>query len=75
MTGLLLKELIMRKMVERVLIVTPGGLTKQWQEDEMGIKFNIPFKLVNRDVSHLSQQFSKLVTESLLPLTLSAERI
>ena len=50
MTGLLLKELIMRKMVERVLIVTPGGLTKQWQEDEMGIKFNIPFKLVNRDV-------------------------
>ena len=50
MTGLLLKELIMRKIVERVLIVTPGGLTKQWQEDEMGIKFNIPFKLVNRDV-------------------------
>lgn len=50
MTGLLLKELLMRKIVERVLIVTPGGLTKQWQEDEMGIKFNIPFKLVNRDV-------------------------
>lgn len=50
MTGLLLKELIMRNIVERVLIVTPGGLTKQWQEDEMGVKFNIPFKLVNRDV-------------------------
>jgi SNF2 family DNA or RNA helicase len=50
MTGLLLKELLMRKIVERVLIVTPGGLTKQWQEDEMGVKFNIPFKLVNRDV-------------------------
>ena len=50
MTGLLLKELMMRRIVERVLIVTPGGLTKQWQEDEMGIKFNIPFKLVNRDV-------------------------
>lgn len=50
MTGLLLKELIMRNIVERILIVTPGGLTKQWQEDEMGVKFNIPFKLVNRDV-------------------------
>lgn len=50
MTGLLLKELLMRKIVERVLIVTPGGLTKQWQEDEMGVKFNIPFKLVNRGV-------------------------
>lgn len=48
MTGLLLKELIMRKRIERILIVTPGGLTKQWQEDEMGIKFNIPFKLANR---------------------------
>lgn len=48
MTGLLIKELIMRGLAERILIVTPGGLTKQWQEDEMGIKFNIPFTLVNR---------------------------
>ena len=50
MTGLLFKELLMRNIIERILIVTPGGLTKQWQEDEMGIKFNIPFKLVNREV-------------------------
>ena len=50
MTGLLLKELMMRHYVERILIITPGGLTKQWQEDEMGVKFNIPFKLVNRSV-------------------------
>ncbi|WP_209329599.1 helicase-related protein [Lunatimonas salinarum] len=48
MTGLLVKELMMRGLAERILIVTPGGLTKQWQEDEMGIKFNIPFTLVNR---------------------------
>lgn len=38
----------MRGIVQRILIVTPGGLTKQWQEDEMGIKFNLPFTLVNR---------------------------
>lgn len=50
MTGLLLKELMMRHIVERILIVTPGGLTKQWQEDELSVKFNIPFKLVNRSV-------------------------
>ncbi len=49
MTGLLIKELLMRGLSERILIVTPGGLTKQWQEDEMGIKFNIPFTLVNRE--------------------------
>ena len=48
MAGLLIKELMMRGMAERILIVTPGGLTKQWQEDELGIKFNIPFTLVNR---------------------------
>lgn len=48
MTGLLVKELLMRHTIERILIVTPGGLTKQWTEDEMGVKFNIPFTLVNR---------------------------
>ena len=50
MTGLLLKELLMRGIVKRILIVTPGGLTKQWQEDEMDVKFNLRFKLVNRSV-------------------------
>lgn len=50
MTGLLIKELMMRSILERVLIITPGGLTKQWQEDEMGVKFNIPFTLVNRSL-------------------------
>lgn len=50
MTGLLLKELMMRGLIERILIITPGGLTKQWQEDELGVKFNIPFTLVNRSI-------------------------
>lgn len=50
MTGLLIKELMMRGLAERILIITPGGLTKQWQEDEMQVKFNIPFTLVNRSV-------------------------
>ncbi len=50
MTGLLLKELMMRELIRRILIITPGGLTKQWQEDEMAIKFNFDFKIVNRAV-------------------------
>ncbi len=50
MTGLLIKELMMRGLADRILIITPGGLTKQWQEDEMGVKFNIPFTLVNRNL-------------------------
>lgn len=48
MTGLLVKELLMRGILERILIITPGGLTKQWQEDELLLKFNMSFKLINR---------------------------
>lgn len=50
MTGLLLKELMLRGRARRILIVTPGGLTKQWQEDEMAARFNLDFRLVNRSV-------------------------
>lgn len=50
MTGLLLKEMFLRDAIRRVLIVSPGGLTKQWQEDEMATRFNLNFKLVNRSV-------------------------
>ena len=56
MTGLLLKELFLRGHLERVLIITPGGLTKQWQEDEMQLKFNLDFKLLNRAVFGTSNQ-------------------
>jgi len=48
MAGLLIKEMIMRGLIERILIVTPGGLTKQWQEDELSLKFNLSFKLADR---------------------------
>lgn len=48
MTGLLIKELLSRGLIERILIITPGGLTKQWQLDEMKIKFNLDFELADR---------------------------
>jgi hypothetical protein len=47
MTGLLAKELLFRGTISKVLIITPGGLTRQWQ-DEMQEKFNLPFRLINR---------------------------
>lgn len=66
MTGLLIKELLMRGLAERILIITPGGLTKQWQEDEMGIKFNMSFTLVNRNIfssdPNIFQNTLKIVT-------------
>ena len=48
MTGLLIKELLFRGVINKVLIITPGGLTKQWRDDEMARKFGLDFDLVNR---------------------------
>jgi superfamily II DNA or RNA helicase len=48
MTGLLIKELLFRGAIRKVLIVTPGGLTKQWKEEELQEKFGLYSKLVNR---------------------------
>ncbi|RYL92591.1 helicase-related protein [Sporolactobacillus sp. THM19-2] len=48
MTGLLLKELIIRGDVKRCLIVTPGNLSEQWQ-DELYRKFHLRFKILNND--------------------------
>ena len=47
MTGLLIKELLFRGVIGKILIITPGGLTKQWQQDEMQSKFGLSFRLVN----------------------------
>jgi len=48
MTGLLLKELLFRGVIKKILIITPGGLTKQWKEDELQEKFDLSARLVNR---------------------------
>src|SRR5438132_6207556 len=48
MTGLLIKELLFRGVIQKILIVTPGGLTKQWKEEELEEKFGLHARLVNR---------------------------
>jgi superfamily II DNA or RNA helicase len=47
MAGLLLKELLFRGTISKVLIVVPGGLTRQWY-DEMAEKFGLNFRRINR---------------------------
>ena len=46
--ALIYEELKFRKMVNRVLIVAPSGLTRQWQ-DELKTKFNEDFVLMTKD--------------------------
>lgn len=49
MSGLFIKELIARGDLERCLVVAPGGLVEQWQ-DELGEKFNLEFDILSRDM-------------------------
>ncbi|NWH05017.1 helicase-related protein [Desulfobacter latus] len=48
MAGLLIRELLMRADAKRILIVSPGSLTEQWQ-DEMLEKFGIQFEIFSRE--------------------------
>ncbi|URR36256.1 DUF3883 domain-containing protein [Thermosynechococcus sp. HN-54] len=48
MAGLLIRELLMRGDLQRCLIVCPGSLTMQWQE-ELSQKFHLPFEILTND--------------------------
>jgi len=48
MAGLFIRELLMRADAKRVLIVAPGSLVEQWQ-DEMFEKFGLSFTLFSRE--------------------------
>ena len=48
MAGLLIRELLMRADAKRVLVVSPGGLTEQWQ-DELLEKFGVQFEIFSRE--------------------------
>ena len=48
MAGLLIKELIARGDLKRCLIVCPGSLAEQWQ-DELSRKFDLPFEILTND--------------------------
>ena len=48
MAGLLIKEMMVRGDLERCLVVAPGSLVEQWQ-DELAQKFGIVFDILTRD--------------------------
>jgi len=48
MAGLLIKELIARGDLKRCLIVCPGSLVEQWQ-DELSRRFHLPFEIMTND--------------------------
>jgi len=48
MAGLLIKELITRGDLQRCLVVCPGSLAEQWQ-DELYRRFHLPFEILTND--------------------------
>ena len=48
MAGLLIKELIARGDLQRCLVVCPGSLAEQWQDELYG-RFHLPFEILTND--------------------------
>ncbi|MDT9302727.1 MAG: helicase-related protein [Limnospira sp. PMC 1286.21] len=48
MAGLLIRELLIRGDLQKCLIVCPGSLAIQWQ-DELSQKFHLPFEILTND--------------------------
>ncbi|WP_210334869.1 helicase-related protein [Mesorhizobium mediterraneum] len=53
MAGLFIKELMIRGDLKRCMIVAPGSLVEQWQ-DELKEKFDLDFKIVGREMFRTS---------------------
>ena len=59
MAGLYIKELMLRGDLERCLIVAPGGLVEQWQ-DELREKFGLSFELLTRQLADAEPRRQRL---------------
>src|SRR5207249_4106919 len=65
MAGLLIKELIVRGDLRRCLIVAPGSLVEQWQ-DELGQKLGLEFSIVTRDSIESSRSGNPFAEKNLI---------
>lgn len=65
MAGLLMKELIARGDLQRCLVVCPGSLAEQWQ-DELGNRFRLPFEILTNDKLEASRTGNWFVENDLV---------
>ena len=65
MAGLLIKELIVRGDVKRCLIVPPGSLVEQWQ-DELALKLGLEFEIITRDSIEASRSGNPFAEKNLV---------
>lgn len=65
MAGLYIKELLLRDDVRQCLIVAPGGLVEQWQ-DELFLKFGLRFDLLTNQLIDANVNLNVFETHPLL---------
>ena len=65
MAGLYIKELVLRGDLARCLIVAPGGLVTQWQ-DELAEKFDLRFDILTRDLIEASHEPNPFIAKPLM---------
>src|SRR3954453_4660880 len=65
MAGLLIKELIVRGDLRRCLIVAPGSLVEQWQ-DELGQKLGLEFSIITRESIETSRSGNPFAEKNLI---------
>jgi superfamily II DNA or RNA helicase len=65
MAGLFCKELMIRGDVERCLVIVPGSLVEQWQ-DELWQKFALHFEILTRDMIEAARSGNPFAERPLL---------
>ena len=45
---MILRELLLRRRIDFVLVAAPAGMVRQWQ-DELEAKFGLAFTIIDRD--------------------------
>jgi superfamily II DNA or RNA helicase len=65
MAGLLIRELVLRGDVRRCLVVAPGSLTEQWQ-DELWEKFQLNFSILTPEMVEMSRGGNPFAEKDLL---------
>src|SRR6266576_3084751 len=65
LAGLLIKELIVRGDLKRCMIVSPGSLVEQWQ-DELALKLGLEFEIITRDSIEASRSGNPFAEKNLV---------
>ena len=62
--GLILRELLLRRRIDFVLVSAPAGMVRQWQ-DELESKFGLTFTIIDRDYLDCPKARARLRREPL----------